>query len=160
LRCYFCTRDRLPPNDSWALEGRMAYVLLFGTLWAGGASFFTLLSFLRATTASSLRGRIAGLLLAVALLPLSALLNLPDITPNPVAVLGGNQMRYVGVLYAACMVEYFLGSVVLGAILIRFSRKPCGSAAAIVGPAWFTVSILYAAQLPIALAIGAKLSAR
>lgn len=144
-------------NDPYAEEGRLWYLLIFGTFWAGIASFATMVTYTRNATTFSLSPIQCGLALAIATLPLSALLNAPSITPNPISVLGGNLIKFDAILFAACLVEYFGIAIGVGIVLLKLARSANFPTVNIVGRVWVGLAILYALQLPIAQAISANL---
>jgi hypothetical protein len=151
------TEIRGSPNDPYAEEGRLAFLLIFGTLWVCIASFATMVLFMRPATASSLSPVLCGVALAIATLPLSALLNAPSITPNPIAALGGNLLKYDTILFASCIIEYVGITIGVGVLLLKLARSTDLRAINVVGLVWAGLAVLYVLQLPIALAISGNL---
>lgn len=143
---YWLSRKDDFPGEAYPLE-----VFIFGTVWAGIASFLTMRSFVRNFGSSSVSPILGGLILAFVTLPLSALLNLPGSTTNPINAVATTSNEKL--LYGICMLEYFITTVVVGTVLTYLARMTKFTSTNIVGGVWIALAILYALQLPVAVTV-------
>jgi hypothetical protein len=149
--------NRPDPNNHYAEENALYFLLIFGTVWAAIASYVTMLVLSRTAKASSISNVQFGLAIAITTLPLSVLLNLPSSTPNPVAALGGNLMKYVDILFAASIMEYFVIAYFAGLALIKLGRMAGIPTDRVVAWVWTGTAILYLLQVPLTLAVSGNL---